>query len=390
MSDVNITAPEEDHPDSPVIPKLMSKIQVLEQGLVNDKLKIKRLEDEISSHESDKRALKMLTIQIVRENEEKVSLLVEKLSENRMLEKLDQLEKEFLSKQNESTDWPMGAVSAVAILALVFFQYWRTCLPLMAKDGFPIGSLVGEYESVLESEMKKKKEMRILESGKHWEVRIWVRLCLATSVLERLGATSETQRTIYGDGEVEMVAWAAGDEVVMAYGGVVAARVMRRGGAKGGGARRRLLVAGGGDSRRYVDRLWWSGVEMAMDVTLVCATTSITSCGRFPARITLSVIVDIQSSMFVSECLLIIGTGIQEKQESIIDNEVGDEAEEIYKDEVMDTYTKLKGGRTDADEAKATSSKNVTSGGVHNEGVTSWYIDIGDCDCSYEHCGARF
>ncbi|GKG51191.1 hypothetical protein Tco_0541575, partial [Tanacetum coccineum] len=37
-----------------------------------------------------------------------------------MLEKLDQLEKEFLSKQNESTDWPMGAVSAVAILALVF------------------------------------------------------------------------------------------------------------------------------------------------------------------------------------------------------------------------------------------------------------------------------
>ncbi|GJU58020.1 hypothetical protein Tco_1235786, partial [Tanacetum coccineum] len=173
MSDVNITAPEEDHPDSPVIPKLMSKIQLLEQDLVNDKLKIKRLEDEISSHESDKRALKMLIIQIARENEEKVSLLVEKLSENRMLEKLDQLEKEFLSKQNESTDWPMVAVSAVAILALVYFQYWRTCLPLMAKDGFPIGSLVGEYESVLESEMKKKKEMRILESGKHWEVRIW-------------------------------------------------------------------------------------------------------------------------------------------------------------------------------------------------------------------------
>ncbi|GKC21421.1 hypothetical protein Tco_1023571 [Tanacetum coccineum] len=43
-----------------------------------------------------------------------------------------------------------------------------------------------------------------------------------------------------------------------------------------------------------------------MDVTLVCATTSITPCGRFPARVTLSVIVDIQSSMFVSECLLII------------------------------------------------------------------------------------
>ncbi|GJW00765.1 hypothetical protein Tco_1556016, partial [Tanacetum coccineum] len=36
-----------------------------------------------------------------------------------------------------------------------------------------------------------------------------------------------TQRTLYGDGGVEMVAWAAGDEVVMAYGGVVAARVMR-------------------------------------------------------------------------------------------------------------------------------------------------------------------
>nr|GEX12123.1 replication protein A 70 kDa DNA-binding subunit [Tanacetum cinerariifolium] len=39
---------------------------------------------------------------------------------------------------------------------------------------------------------------------------------------------------------------------------------------------------------------------------------------------------------------------------------------------------------------QATSSKNVRSSGVHNVGVTSWYIDIGDCDCSYEHCGARF
>ncbi|GJX80412.1 hypothetical protein Tco_0328561, partial [Tanacetum coccineum] len=34
-----------------------------------------------------------------------------------------------------------------------------------------------------------------------------------------------TQRTLYGDGEVEMVAWAAGDEVVMAYGGEVTARL---------------------------------------------------------------------------------------------------------------------------------------------------------------------
>ncbi|GJS71634.1 hypothetical protein Tco_0704475 [Tanacetum coccineum] len=113
-------------------------------------------------------------------------------------------------------------------------------------------------------------------------------------------------------------------------------------------------------------------------------------------------------------------TDIQEKQESIMDNEVGDEAEEIYKDEVMESYTKLEGGRTNADEAKdlafllsesmssysvstghsvlnqATSSKNVTSGGVHNEVhssfacVTSWYINIGDGDCSYEHCRARF
>ncbi|GKD75981.1 hypothetical protein Tco_1334263 [Tanacetum coccineum] len=56
-ADVNITAPEEDHPDSAVVPKLRAKIQVLEQDLVNDKLKIKHLEDEISSHESDKRAL---------------------------------------------------------------------------------------------------------------------------------------------------------------------------------------------------------------------------------------------------------------------------------------------------------------------------------------------
>ncbi|GKE02819.1 hypothetical protein Tco_1390802, partial [Tanacetum coccineum] len=39
---------------------------------------------------------------------------------------------------------------------------------------------------------------------------------------------------------------------------------------------------------------------------------------------------------------------------------------------------------------QATSSKNVRYGGVHNEGVTSWYIDIGDCDRSYEHYGARF
>ncbi|GJW55471.1 hypothetical protein Tco_0099556 [Tanacetum coccineum] len=56
-ADVNITAPEEDHPDSAVVPKLRSKIQLLEQDLVNGKLKIKHLEDEISSHESDKRAL---------------------------------------------------------------------------------------------------------------------------------------------------------------------------------------------------------------------------------------------------------------------------------------------------------------------------------------------
>ncbi|GJS98558.1 ribosomal protein L21e [Tanacetum coccineum] len=56
-ADVNITAPEEDHPDSAVVPKLRAKIQLLEQDLVNDKLKIKHLEDEISSHESDKRAL---------------------------------------------------------------------------------------------------------------------------------------------------------------------------------------------------------------------------------------------------------------------------------------------------------------------------------------------
>ncbi|GJS63626.1 hypothetical protein Tco_0678190 [Tanacetum coccineum] len=54
---INITAPEEDHPDSAVVPNPMSKIQVLEQDLVNAKLKIKHLEDEISSHESDKRAL---------------------------------------------------------------------------------------------------------------------------------------------------------------------------------------------------------------------------------------------------------------------------------------------------------------------------------------------
>ncbi|GJW01943.1 hypothetical protein Tco_1560799 [Tanacetum coccineum] len=39
---------------------------------------------------------------------------------------------------------------------------------------------------------------------------------------------------------------------------------------------------------------------------------------------------------------------------------------------------------------QATSSKNVRSGSVHNEGVTSWYIDIGDCDRSYKPCGARF
>ncbi|GJU16068.1 hypothetical protein Tco_1144034 [Tanacetum coccineum] len=30
------------------------------------------------------------------------------------------------------------------------------------------------------------------------------------------------------------------------------------------------------------------------------------------------------------------------------------------------------------------------SGYAKSECVTSWYIDIGDCECSCEHCGARF
>nr|GEX15178.1 replication protein A 70 kDa DNA-binding subunit [Tanacetum cinerariifolium] len=39
---------------------------------------------------------------------------------------------------------------------------------------------------------------------------------------------------------------------------------------------------------------------------------------------------------------------------------------------------------------QAMSSENVGSGSVHNEAITSWYIDISDCDCSCEYCGARF
>ncbi|GKE79598.1 hypothetical protein Tco_1545718, partial [Tanacetum coccineum] len=56
---INITAPEEDHPDSAVVPNPMSKIQLLEQDLVNAKLKIKHLEDD-------------LLLEMLKESEEKM------------------------------------------------------------------------------------------------------------------------------------------------------------------------------------------------------------------------------------------------------------------------------------------------------------------------------
>ncbi|GKD45764.1 hypothetical protein Tco_1270409, partial [Tanacetum coccineum] len=39
---------------------------------------------------------------------------------------------------------------------------------------------------------------------------------------------------------------------------------------------------------------------------------------------------------------------------------------------------------------QAMTAQNVGSGSAHNEGVPSWNIDVGDCECSCEHCGASF
>ncbi|PWA66283.1 tropomyosin-related protein [Artemisia annua] len=55
--DIEITSTEHASDEAAVNQKLISKISLLEQDLVNEKVKLKHLEDEVSGHESDKRAL---------------------------------------------------------------------------------------------------------------------------------------------------------------------------------------------------------------------------------------------------------------------------------------------------------------------------------------------
>ncbi|GKC76410.1 hypothetical protein Tco_1127184 [Tanacetum coccineum] len=138
-ADVNITAPEEDHPDSAVVPKLRSKIQLLEQDLVNGKLKIKHLEDEISSHESDKRALTSIAA------------------------RASELETQFSSLQHD-------LISSASDLK-------RKVIEFEAKERENVEKMsVIEFERNLLLEMLKESEekMREFQTGKAHEIEVLV------------------------------------------------------------------------------------------------------------------------------------------------------------------------------------------------------------------------